>query len=306
MWTDSSDLTTGGVRTNGKVTAVVLAALACNACALTLRTGTEPAAVAREFVTETSLHGQQLELHVEVPAAPIRTNLVVIYASGDGGWFGAAIAQWREIAQAGYVSVGFSARSFLRITRPAGAALNSVRLATEYQHIIEDARKALDWPEPPRVVLAGWSRGAAFAVLAGSESPLQDSLAGVVAIGLAEGEDFTIDGDGDDTDDGSASPIGRHWPFDTYARALQLTAPCAVIQATHDNYFRSADARRRFGPDTALRRFYEIEAKNHRFSGGADAFRSALTDALQWISSKQAGADHASNRSAPIGQLGGP
>ena len=255
--------------------------LVCNSCALAIRSGGD----VREFVTTTSLHRQRLELHVAVPASPRHPDLIVVYASGDGGWFGTAIDQWREIARAGYVSVGFSARSFLRITRPDGATLNSFRLATEYQHIVQDARTALGWPAPPRVILAGWSRGAAFAVLAGGELPLRNELAGVVAIGLAEGEDLTVDGDGDDTDDGQASTIERRWPFDTYARVLQLPAPCAVIQATHDNYLPSAEARRRFGPDTATRRFYEVEAKNHRFSGGSAAFSSALLGALKWISS---------------------
>lgn len=262
-----------------------LAALSCNSCALALRSGAD----VREFVTTTSLQRQRLDLHVAVPAALTRPGVIVVYASGDGGWFGTAIAQWREFARAGYASVGFSARSFLRITRPTGATLTSSRLATEYQQIVQDARTALGWPAPPRVILAGWSRGAAFAVLAGNESPLRDSVAGVVAIGLAEGEDLTIDGDGDDTDDGQASTVERRWPFDTYARVLQLRAPCAVIQATHDNYLPSAEARRRFGADTATRRFYEVEAKNHRFSGGTDAFNSALLDALKWISSDVSG-----------------
>lgn len=270
----------------------LLAALACTSCAAVVRSP-EPAAEVRESVTTTSLHGQRLDLHVAVPAIPAAPDLIVIYASGDGGWFGSAIAQWREFARAGYASVGFSARSFLRITRPDSATLNSARLATEYQHIIHDARRAVGRQDSSRVILAGWSRGAAFAVLAGTEVPLQDSVAGVVAIGLADGEDLAIDGDGDDTDNGSASPSGRHWPFDTYARALQLRAPCAVIQATHDNYFPAADARRRLGSDTATRRFYAVEAKNHRFSGGTAAFNSALIDALKWISSM------------PVGQAGG-
>jgi hypothetical protein len=122
-------------------------------------------------------------------------------------------------------------------------------------------------------------------VLAGTEPAFHDTLRGVVAIGLAEGEDLTVDA-ADDSDDGGATAAGRGWLFDTYARLLQLPAPCAVIQATHDNYFPAAEARQRFGSDTATRRFYEIDAKNHRFSGGAAAFNSALVDALNWLSSQ--------------------
>jgi hypothetical protein len=61
---------------------------------------------------------------------------------------------------------------------------------------------------------------------------------------------------------------------------------CAVIQASHDNYFPAADARRLFGPDTDRRRLYAIDAKNHRFSGGKAAFDAALLDALRWITSQ--------------------
>jgi dienelactone hydrolase len=280
------------------------AATVCSACALTRTPSAAPAAPVHEFATTTTLHGRRLDLHVAVPRILARDGLFVIYASGDGGWFGTAIDQWREIARAGYASVGFSSRAFLRIERPAEASLNSARLAAEYEQIVEDAQRALGWGESPRVILAGWSRGAAFAVLTGTEPPLRGTLAGVVAIGLAEGEDLKIDGNGDDTDDGAASTTGRRWPFDTYARLMQLRAPCAVIQATHDNYFAAADARRRFGPDTATRRFYQVDAKNHRFAGGTAAFNSALTDALNWISSAGPAVDtHAlQSASTPVGR----
>jgi hypothetical protein len=263
---------------------VLFAALTCgSACAVATRPHSDR--TVHESVAATVLHGKRLDLHLAAPASLERRDLLVVYASGDGGWFGTAVDQWREIAAAGYATVGFSARSFLRMERPAGAPLNSPRLANEYDHIVQDARHALGLSDSPHVILAGWSRGAAFSVLVGSEPAFHDPLTGVIAIGLAEGEDLTVDGDGDDTDDGSASREARRWPFDTYARLRQLTAPCAVIQATRDNYFPAADARRRFGPDTASRRLYEVEARNHRFSGGSAAFDLALVEALKWLSS---------------------
>ena len=265
---------------------VSIAALVCNAaCAIATAPHDGASVVERESVTTTSLHGKRLDVHLAVPTPLLHGNVLVLYASGDGGWFGTAVDQWRQIARAGYATAGISARSFLRIDRPAGSTLNSARLANEYEVIVQDAQRSLGWKEAPRVILAGWSRGAAFSVLAGTEPAFHDTLTGVVAIGLTEGEDLTVDED-DDSDDGSASASGRGWLFDTYARLLQLPAPCAVIQATHDNYFPAAEARHRFGSDTATRRFYEIDAKNHRFSGGAAAFNSALIDALNWLSSQ--------------------
>jgi hypothetical protein len=264
-----------------------VALVCCSSCAVATTAHAdrvERTVTVQESVTAAVLHGKHLDLHIAAPAHLVQRDVLVVYASGDGGWFGAAVDQWRKIARAGYATVGFSSRSFLRIERPPGTALNTARLASEYELIVQGARRALGWQDATKVILAGWSRGAAFSVLAGSEPVFRDSLAGVVAIGLAEGENLTVD-DSDDTDEGSAHEEPRHWLFDTYARLLQLPAPCAVIQATGDNYFSAAHARQRFGPDTATRRFYQVEAKNHRFSGGSAAFDAALADVLMWLSS---------------------
>jgi hypothetical protein len=268
---------------------LIVASLAGSpACAVAVSPRPDASRAARESVTTALLHGKRIDLHVALPATPARRDILVLYASGDGGWFGTAVEMWRQIARAGYATAGFSSRAFLRIDRPAGSMLNPTQLARDYQVVADKARVTLGLSADTRVILAGWSRGAAFSVLVGTDPEFRDKLDGVVAIGLAEGEDLTIDGDGDDTDDGAAASGGRRWPLDTYARVSQLARPCAVIQATHDNYFAAADARRRFGPDTPVRRFYQVEAKNHRFSGGQSAFDAALLDALQWISSNPA------------------
>ena len=108
---------------------------------------------------------------------------------------------------------------------------------------------------------------------------------GVLAIGLSEGEDLAIDGPADESDEGTAAETRNHWPFEPYALMALLPFPCAVIQATRDNYLAAARARTLFGSDTEKRRLYAIDARNHRFSGGKDAFDRALLDGLGWISS---------------------
>ena len=164
----------------------------------------------------------------------------------------------------------------------------SSRPSTE--QIVAQARIALGLEGTVRTVLTGWSRGAAFAVLVGSEPTADDSVLGVVAIGLAEGEDLNVSGPEDETDDGIAAPGKHRWPFETYARIARVgPRPCAVIQATGDGYLPAALARQMFGPDTSLRRFYAIDAKNHRFSGGGAAFTAAWLDAIRWMASPPEG-----------------
>lgn len=246
----------------------------------------------RTFTTTVFLHGKQLELHLSAPRTPAAPGVLVLYASGDGGWFGTAVDMFRQVADAGYLAVGFSSRSFLKIQRPRGSLVSATQLAAEYQQIVAQARAALGLDATIRTVLTGWSRGAAFAVLVGSEATAKDDVGGVVAIGLADGEDLNLNGPGDETDDGRASPEKPRWPFETYARIARLgPLPCAVIQATHDGYLPAARARELFGPDTPLRRLYAIDAKNHRFSGGGAAFNAAWLDAIHWMVSRAGGLD---------------
>jgi hypothetical protein len=220
-----------------------------------------------------------------MPAMPAPPARLVVYATGDGGWFGAASDMFRSIAREGYATVGFSSRAFLRIERPRNAPLNARRLADDYAVILARARQALGVAAGPTAILTGWSRGAAFSAIAASEPALDGQLLGVIAIGLDRGEDLTVDGPQDETDEGSASDPGRHWPLEPYARLKDIgTLRCAVIQSTHDNYLPAARARVLFGPDSPTRRFYSVEASNHRFSGGEDAFVAALASALSWTS----------------------
>lgn len=267
---------------------VLLVAGACQgltAC-VTTPPSAQPTPPPRESVTSVSLHGRNLELHLLRPAAPLRPDVLVVYASGDGGWFGAAIDQWRQIARDGYAVAGFSARSFLRIERPPGAALAPVQLAHEYQAMVDAAARALGLPPAPPVVLAGWSRGAAFSIIVAGERELSDRLLGVVAFGLANGENLLVDEEdaGDDDSATTGPSAAHHFPFETYGAIARLPVRCAVIQATHDGYLPAAAARRLFGADTPARRFYAVEAKNHRFSGGKAAFAEALSDAMAWAS----------------------
>ncbi len=269
----------------GATALVALLVLPC--CAPVAKTQAPASIRPREWSTTMLLNGKPLDLHLAAPRSAAVDHVVVLYASGDGGWLGAAVDMFHQIATAGYYAVGFSSRAFLKVERSRGGLADAAQLAAEYEQILTRARGALGLDATSHVVMTGWSRGAAFAVLAASEPPARRDVLGVVAIGLSDGEDLGINGGDDDNDDGPVSGEQRRRPFDTYARIARLApVPCAVIQASGDNYLPAAAARQRFGADTPLRRFYAIDAKNHRFSGGKTAFNAALLDAVHWIVSQ--------------------
>jgi hypothetical protein len=265
--------------------ASTMAALATTGCAMHAPAGTL-AARPIERTVQASIHGRPLDLHLLAPqgGAPA-ADALVLYASGDGGWFGAAVAMFRRIGEAGYYTAGFSSKSFMKLDRPPHNALNPEQVALEFAQIADAARAALRLPPSTPVVLTGWSRGAALSVLAASAHSRPGELRGVIAIGLAEGESLAIDGPEDESDEAVVESGERRWPYDPYAILARLPVRCAVIQATRDNYLSATRARTLFGEDTASRHFYAVEARNHRFSGGKDAFDRAFVDALAWMAS---------------------
>jgi len=249
---------------------------------------TEPSVPARVFPARLTIEGRPFDLHVASPSRPIAPDVLVLYASGDGGWFGSAVDMFQQIAGDGYYAVGFSSRTFLKLQRPAGEATTVDRLVHNYQRIIAQARVTLAMPASTRTVLAGWSRGAAFAVLVASDVRARPDLLGVVAIGLDAGEDLETSAEPEvAADDGPRTVKQHRSPFDTYRRIRSIAPfPCAVIQATHDNFLPAADASRLFGVDSETRRFFSVDARNHRFSGGESQFDRTLRLALAWVVSR--------------------
>jgi hypothetical protein len=267
--------------------AFAAAVLGLTGCAHGSTPRAAPARPAREWSTTVPLHGKPLEIHLAAPGSPAIDQVVVLYASGDGGWLGAAVDMFHQIAKAGYYTIGFSSRAFLKIERSGATLTTTAQLAAEYAQILSRGRTNLGLDPAGRAILTGWSRGAAFAVLAASEPAARRGILGVVAIGLSDREDLAIDGPEDESDDGSASSAANRGAFDTYTSLAHLAPlPCAVIQASRDDYLPAARARVLFGADTPSRRFYTVAARNHRFSGGKPAFNAALLDAIQWMISQ--------------------
>ena len=271
---------------------VLLTAFPSGGCSAALSTKVSPAPM-REFSAQVGLHDEALTLHLASPRTPLSASTpLVLYASGDGGWFGAAVGMFQTIAGRGLPIVGFSTKAFMRIERRSSAPLNVAHVVEGYQRILDATRAQLRLPPDAPVVLTGWSRGAALAVLVASSREVDPRVIGLVAVGLAADEQLEIDGDSDDdAGDGTGVPAvvndGLHaGPIAMYP-LLSRIAPrrSVVIQASGDGYLPAARARELFGPDSPMRRLVAIDARNHRFSGGASRFAAALVEAVDWVSS---------------------
>jgi hypothetical protein len=236
-------------------------------------------------VHKISLHGRSLNLHLGHPLAASALAPLVVYASGDGGWFGAAIDMYEGIVKAGYPTAGFSARSYLGLLSHTADPLSTKQLASDYEEIIRQSSTALGVDPSLPVVLTGWSRGAAFSLLAASEPEVQPHVEGVIAIGLPSKEELNIRRRGKDILVANHQSYPRQIIFETFDLISELgPMKVSLIQSTRDDFLPAEAARALFGPDSSVHRFYAVEARNHRFSGGTEAFRHSLVESLSWIS----------------------
>jgi dienelactone hydrolase len=213
-------------------------------------------------------------IYLSSPAQARRTDVIVLYASGDGGWFGRAIDMFRDIADAGYPVVGIGSHDYPPNAQQLDAATLRRRIATDYQAILAEGRTALGLPAGTKAILTGWSLGGSYAVLAATDGQLAPDLAGIVAWGLPDGEETAIRASADD-------PRARWDPYASLSGLGPLRR--GVIQATGDRFTTAAEARRLSGADSPVFMLYTIRARNHRFDEGLTAFRQSLRAALDWI-----------------------
>jgi hypothetical protein len=294
-----------------------LVAVAVSASAVMLTAGPTPQPRRPIVERKIQLADHTKTIYLVTPAHARHPDVLVLYASGDGGWFGRAVEMFREIGESGYAAVGIGVHDYPPQAKLLDADALRRRVADDYLQILTEGRAALGMPAGGKVILTGWSLGGAYAVLAASDSRLSPDVIGIVAFGLPDAKETGIRAPGtaadtaSDGNDGSggggrsagaatraagttgatgaastASATGAagrtHWdPYSALDALISL--PRALIQSTGDRYTPSAEARRLTGADTATFTLHEIDARNHRFDEGMPAFRQSLEQELDRI-----------------------
>ncbi len=242
-----------------------------------------PAGVCIQRTAEGPLPGQMPRLCLVNPVTPRDPKVLILFATGDGGWIGASKPLFLHLAQRGDAVAGFSATNYLKDVERQAGFITPKRLAEDLAAIVAATQREMDLPPATPTILVGMSRGAGFMVVAGEHKALQPRPAGAVALSLTRETDYVRNLRMTEKHAESTQDDGRVL---TYARLRSAReVPLAVIQSTHDRYLPAAKARELFGPDAGNRRFREVEARNHGFGGGRDAMFRELDDALNWIES---------------------
>ena len=253
-------------------------------------------------VTVQPVHMPLSEIHATLvrPKHDRHPGYLVVFVTGDDGWFGTSAAVFGHLADEGYTLAGFSAPEALRPIASSGGRVSTVSAAQGLKELYAQAKRHLGLPDSTPIVIVGFSRGASVVAFTAVHPQLRDGIAGAVAIALTREADYLHVPDQERSAEIQVDGEGRLQLYP--AMKLLGSTRLAVIQSTNDSYVPAAESRQLLGSDTTTLRLYTVEAKDHGFSDARDRMLQDLDEALRWVEeSAPSESQIASNNPRPIG-----
>lgn len=233
-------------------------------------------------MTVQPVHTAYREIHATYvrPEQDRHPGYLVLFVTGDDGWFGTSRAVFTHLADEGYTLAGFSAPEALRGLADSDR-VSTARAAQGLKELYAQAKRHLDLPDSTPIVMVGFSRGASAVAFTAVHPELQGGTKGAVAIALTREADYLHATEGERRQGVQVDDQDRIQLYPALKR-LSLT-PFAVIQSTNDSYVPAAESRQLLGADTSTLRLYPVESEDHGFSDARDKLMQDLDDALRWI-----------------------
>ena len=216
---------------------------------------------------------------------------LVLFTSGDGGWspFCADIAA--HIAATGITVVGIDVKTYLVDFATPQKPLAPEELTRDYDAIAKQsiAEPGVDNTTP--VVLAGWSLGAGYSVIAASQPEFSRPVSRVIAISLPEYGELAWRPADSIIYFTHGTPREKVFDIHPFLKLLKQT-PIVFLNATSDKNAPFHEARSLYDVIPGAKHFYAVKASGHHFEGGEREFYEDLDLGL----SQQQIADKSDNK----------
>lgn len=213
---------------------------------------------------------------------PARNQVVasdpVLFLPGDGGWRGFAVEIAESLASSGYEVYGWDIKRYLTGFTSGKTTLKESDIMADFGLMARHVTSG----RSQKILLLGWSEGAGLALLGAAASGNKNLVSGLVSIGMPESAVL-----GWRLADNLTYLTKKEPNEPTFATAPFLPQvsplPLAMIHSTQDEYISTSSARKLFDGAREPKRFFLVEARNHRYDGNRDQFLRMLREALQWI-----------------------
>jgi pimeloyl-ACP methyl ester carboxylesterase len=240
----------------------------------------EPAVFTMQH-TRVAVRARDVRVTYVEPVEPRHPGFFLVFATGDGGWLGTSAALFTYLAEQGYLMAGVSSPEVLNRSQKPRRRFSPTQATATFANLFTRIRRDLGVDSSASMIVVGFSRGASIVAQTAMNQRLHVGLAGGVAIGLTREDDYVRAPTGRRRHEFTVDDQGR---LEIYPPLASVTGiRLAIIQSTRDHYVAAAESRELLGPDTATRRLYAVDARNHMFGGGRDALLRDLDDALAWI-----------------------
>ena len=202
----------------------------------------------------------------------------VLFLPGDGGWRGFAIVIAQTLASWGYDVYAWDTKQYLE-SFTGKTPLTEMEVMSDFRQVAEWIRRGCREP----ITLVGWSEGAGLCLLAAASEQNKSVLNGLVALGLTE-----------------ENTLGWRWAdylsyltnrepsepsFKSMLYMAQVTPlPIWMLQSSGDQYVSVDASNRLFAAAREPKRYYLINASNHRFDGNHTELFRLMKEALESIS----------------------
>lgn len=234
------------------------------------------------------LDGREQSVRVWEPSAGApRRGVQVLVVSGDLGWLGVSATLPLHLRDQGYRVIGLNAQSYMAaFTDGRGSHLQETQIPRDFDTVMEATN--VDLRYPAHFVTVGVSEGTGLAVVAMGQPGASDLCRGVIGLGFpmktALGWRW-VD---------LLTEVSREEPpeheADTPRYLAGLRVPIVVIHSLHDEYDDISKVRAAFARAPEPRRFYPIDAPNHRFSHHGGEVMALVDSSIAWMESLARGA----------------
>ncbi len=208
-----------------------------------------------------------------------RAQPLVIFTSGDGGWspFCADVAA--HIAATGKTVVGFDVKGYLTTFASSQKPVTPEELRRDYSDLIRAALSEPGIDAKAPIILAGWSLGAGYSVLVGSDEGLKHHVERVVVISLPRYNELAWKPTDALIYITHGTPHEKVFEAQDYLKQL-APVPLVMLNATDDDTSPLQDAQTLFSRAGGPRQFFAVRAKGHHFEGGEKEFYEDLDRSL--------------------------
>ena len=240
--------------------------------------------VTREELSHTVKHSS-FQVTVRSGSSPLDLQLyqqehagnqpLVLFTSGDGGWspFCADVAA--HIAATGITVVGIDVKSYLVSFASRRKPLSPEDLARDYDVIARQSitQAGIDGKAP--LILAGWSLGASYSVVAATEPEFSLPVSRIIAISPPMYGELAWSATDAIIYFTHGTPHERSFETQQYLKKLRQT-PIVFVNATSDKTTPLREAQSLYEAAPGAKRFYAVKATGHHFEGGEKEFYEDL------------------------------